>query len=266
MQPVIPGYVAPIILAISITLAFWLYRLVSRGAESAGLALPDRTRVRGATALFLGVWLALAFLRAPSTPVVDAAGRGLIPTNFLLFGGIPLAIALGLLAFSSTWRRVVDAIPAGSLVSVQVYRLIGAMIFLPVYAVGSLPAYFALPAGWGDAAVGFLAPFVALALNRQTRGARWLGLSWNLFGLIDLVVAVGLGTGLLLSLLHPGVGQVPPAAAMTFFPLALIPTFAVPLGFILHIYSIQRTLRGGHRTKSGDSVRLGTRGAATVSS
>jgi hypothetical protein len=31
---------------------------------------------------------------------------------------------------------------------------------------------------------------------------------------------------------------------MTFFPLVLIPTFAVPVGFILHIYSIRKTLKG----------------------
>lgn len=55
---------------------------------------------------------------------------------------------------------------------------------------------------------------------------------------------MGLGTGYLLLLLRPEAGAPPAAAAMTFFPLVLIPTFAVPLGFILHIYSIRRSLRG----------------------
>jgi hypothetical protein len=57
-----------------------------------------------------------------------------------------------------------------------------------------------------------------------------------------LLAAVGLGTGYLLVVLRPGI-EAPPTAAMTFFPLVLIPTFAVPLGIILHIYSIRRTLR-----------------------
>jgi hypothetical protein len=60
---------------------------------------------------------------------------------------------------------------------------------------------------------------------------------------VDLLAAVGLGTGYLLLALQPASQALPTAAAMTFFPLALIPTFAVPLGFILHIYSIRWALR-----------------------
>jgi hypothetical protein len=201
----------------------------------------------------LGFWFALAFLLAPSTPPLDAAGRGILPTSFLFFGGISLAIAVGLLAFSPTWRRVVDAIPADALIAPQVYRAIGGVVFLPLYAWGILPGYFALPAGWGDLAVGLLALFVAFAVKRGIGGARPLALLWNLFGFLDLVVAVGLGTGILVPLLAPTLSPVSPVAAMTFFPLVLIPTYAVPLGFILHIYSIRRTLRAGgvQQVKSG---------------
>jgi hypothetical protein len=139
---------------------------------------------------------------------------------------------------------VVDAIPADKLISVQVYRVIGGALFLPLYAIGTLPGHFALPAGWGDLAVGLLAPFVALAVRRKIRGSQRLALGWNLFGFADLVTAVGLGTGYLLLLLRPEAGAPPATAAMTFFPLVLVPTFAVPLGFILHIYSIRRSLKG----------------------
>jgi hypothetical protein len=239
----IPGYVAPIVVLVSLALAVWLYRLIAVASRSVGLS--HGSRVRGATALFLGLWLALAFFLAPSTPSVDAAGRGIIPTTFLFFGGVSLVIAVGLLALSPTWRRVVDAVPADALISTQVYRVIGAVLFLPLYASGIVPGYFALPAGWGDLAVGLLALWVAFAVRRRLGGARPLALLWNLFGFLDLVVAVGMGTGILVPLLAPTLGPVSPAAAMTFFPLVLIPTYAVPLGFILHIYSIRRTLREG---------------------
>jgi hypothetical protein len=248
MQPIIPWYVTPIVLIVAGTLTFWLYRMVSRATESADLAPGTRARVRWATALFLLTWLGLAFAVAPSTPVVDAAGRGVVPATFAFFGGITLTLAIGLLVFSTTWRKVVDAIPADKLISVQVYRLIGGVLFVPLYAIGTLPGHFALPAGWGDLAVGLLAPLVALALRRKIRGGRQLALGWNLFGFADLVAAVGLGTGYLLLLLRPEAGAPPAAAAMTFFPLALVPTFAVPLGFILHIYSIRRSLKGERRS------------------
>jgi hypothetical protein len=261
MHPVIPSYVAPIVLVVAVGLAFWLYRMVARASESADLAPATRTRVRVVTGLFLGIWLGLAFLFAPTSPVLDADGRGVVPTTFLFFGGVTLTVAVGLLVFSPTWRRVVDAIPADQLISVQLFRVIGAVLFLPLYAIGSLPRHFALPAGWGDLAVGLMAPLVALAVRRSivsrssgsSSGARQLALGWNLFGFADLLAAVGLGTGYLLLLLRPEAGAPPPAAAMTFFPLVLIPTFAVPLGFILHVYSIRRSLRGERRSGAKDS-------------
>jgi hypothetical protein len=266
MPPVIPWYVTPVVLIVAVTLSLWLYHLVSTAADSADLALGTRARVRRLSALFLAVWLGSAFLLAPSTPVVDVAGRGLVPTTFLFFGGITLTLAIGLLAWSATWRKVVDAIPADRLISAQVYRGIGGALFLPLYAMGSLPGYFALPAGWGDLAVALMAPLVALAVRRQAAGARPLALGWNLFGFLDLVVAVGLGTGWLVSLLGTGAGPASTASAMTFFPLVLIPTFAVPLGFILHLYSIRRTLVGEQRIKKEAPAPLAARGAAAISS
>ena len=256
MQSVIPWYVTPIVLGMVITLAFWLHRLVVRAAESADLAPGARSRIRRGTALFLGGWLALALALARSSPTVDVAGNGVVPVSLLLFAGVSLGVAIGLIAFSPPWRKVVDAIPSDALISVQVYRLIGG-IFLPLYAIGSLPGHFALPAGWGDLAVGLLAPFVALAVRRQSRGARPLALGWNVFGFLDLLAAVGLGTGYLIMTLQPDLTAPPGAAAMTFFPLVLIPTFAVPLGFILHIYSIRRTLRAERTMVAQSEIRKG---------
>jgi hypothetical protein len=250
MQLAIPGYVTPIILIVSATLTVWLYRIIAEGISSAAIPPAARKRFRLGAGVFLLAWLSLAFLAAPSNPVVDEAGRGVVPTTFLFFGGVSLAVAVGLLAFSANWRRIVGAVPADRLISTQVYRLIGGALFLPLLAIGALPRHFALPAGWGDLAVGAMAPFVALAVKRGIRrgstglsGARGLALGWNLFGFLDLVVAVGMGTGWLVRLIQPELGTVSPAAAMTSFPLVLIPTYAVPLGFILHIYSIWRTVR-----------------------
>lgn len=242
MQPIIPAYVAPIVLGVVVALGYRVYWLVGRAAASAELAPETGTRVRRATGVALGSWLVLALLLAGSGPALDAAGNGVVPASFPIFALVSLGAALGLLAFSSTWRTVIDAIPAESLISVQIFRLIGG-ILLPLYAIGSLPRHFALPAAWGDITVGLLALFVALAVRNQIRGARPLVLGWNLLGLLDLLVAVGMGTGYLELALHPGLGVAPASPAMTFFPLVLIPTFAVPLGVILHIYSIRRTLR-----------------------
>jgi hypothetical protein len=76
-----------------------------------------------------------------------------------------------------------------------------------------------------------------------------LGIAWNVLGLLDLVVAVGMGSGFLAPLLTPELGPVPPAAAMGAFPLILVPTFAVPVSVLLHLLALARLLR---------EVRLGS--------
>ena len=124
--------------------------------------------------------------------------------------------------------------------AVQLYRVIGG-IFLILMAQGQLPAHFAEPAGWGDIAIGLAAPLVGLALARRVAGSRAIAAGWNLLGLLDLVVAVGMGTGYLAPLLVPHLGaQVPPAAAMGVFPLVVVPTFAVPMGIMLHVLGLIR--------------------------
>jgi hypothetical protein len=56
-----------------------------------------------------------------------------------------------------------------------------------------------------------------------------------------------MGTGYLAPLLAPHLGtQVPPAAAMGVFPLVVIPTFAVPIGIMLHVLGLIR-LAGASR-------------------
>ena len=243
MQPVIPAYVAPLILVVFVVLAASVARIVARAAADAGLPDPTRRRVAVTATILLGGWLLAALLRAPAQAPVDAAGRGIIPAAFAVFGVLSFAVAFGALALSDAWRRTVAAIPVERLVGVQIFRVLG-FVFIAVWAIGSLPGRFALSAGLGDIAVGLIALFVALALVRRASGSRTLALAWNTLGVLDLVAAIGLGTGLFVRLFAPGT-PVEPAAAMTMFPLVLVPTFGVPLALILHVLSYQALAQSG---------------------
>ena len=103
-----------------------------------------------------------------------------------------------------------------------------------------MPAEFALPAGIGDVAVGLLAPFVALMLVRNGAERAWPAVvGWCALGITDLVVAVTCGF-----LTAPSAFQQlaldDPNAAITSYPLVLIPTFAVPVSIVLHVYVVAR--------------------------
>lgn len=112
----------------------------------------------------------------------------------------------------------------------QTWRILG-VVFVILEARGVLPAIFALPAEYGDIAIGATAWLAALKLANP--GHRYSFLLWQAFGILDLIVAVSLGTTA--RLLSP---QGPSRVAMTVLPLSLIPTFLVPLFLIFHVISI----------------------------
>jgi hypothetical protein len=109
------------------------------------------------------------------------------------------------------------------------------IVFLLLMAYGQMPGLWALPAGIGDILVGAMAFWVASGL-RTSHGIQ-RAIIFNLFGLVDLIMAVGLGI-----MTSPGPLQVfqttPTSELATRFPLVLVPTFLVPLAFMLHIVSL----------------------------
>ena len=174
--------------------------------------------------------------------------------------GVALAVVMTagavVLSRSATLNEVLDATPPAWLVGIQLYRVVG-VIFLVLHGRDQMPGEFAIPAGWGDVAVGLTAPVVAVALYRKYTWARSAALAWNIAGISDLVVAVS--TGFLSS---PGPLQAlalaNPNQLITSFPFALIPLFAVPLSILLHVATLKRLRRS-------DEGQFYTRGALHLS-
>ena len=219
MNPVIPWYITVIVLAVNAGAAIAVWRIF---------------RFRTGGAVILGAWLGAALLLAPPMASLATADPSRLNPLIPVFGAGSIALALAAAAFSPAARRALASASVPALVGVQVYRAIG-LVFLVLLASGQLPAHFAKPAGWGDIVIGLTAPFVALALARGRRGARALAIAWNTIGLLDLAIAVGMGTGLL-----AGTG---PAGPMGAFPLFIIPAFIVPLSVLLHLAVLARLLR-----------------------
>jgi hypothetical protein len=127
-----------------------------------------------------------------------------------------------------------------SLIRLNVWRLEGAL-FLALMFAGQVPALWAIPAGTGDVLIGAGAFWVAAQLDSP--GGRRRAVIFNLLGLLDLVVAIGLGITVSpgrLQVFHP----TPGAELLTRFPLALVPGFLVPLAFMVHFVSLWQLNRG----------------------
>lgn len=207
----------------------------------AGIAYAARAERRPAV-LWIGggavaAWFAAAFVLArhgfyestPATTMPPRIGPAIV---------LPTVVCCALPAIGPA-RRAIGRLPLHWLVGVQTYRVAGGL-FLLAWLQDDLPAEFALPAGIGDVLVGIAAPFVALRLARDGIGrASALVAGWCALGIADLAVAVT--CGLLtapsafqqLALDHPN-------AAITSYPLVLIPTFAVPVSIALHVYALAR--------------------------
>lgn len=239
MSPHIPWPVTAAVIGTALAIAAAVWLILSNGA--ARNLPPERRRaLRGASAAFLAAWLAAVVLLAPSGSSLAARDPFYLTPLIPFFATVPLALVALALWRSPALRRAVAGIPLSQLVGVQAWRIVG-VVFVVLYALGQLPGHFALPAGWGDFAIGITAPVVALALARGARRARPLAAAWIVLGLIDLVVAVGMGTGYLAPLLAPHLGaRVPPAGAMGAFPMLLVPAFAVPMSVALHLVALVR--------------------------
>src|ERR1700674_4149746 len=223
-----------------------LYGL-NRALAAAAWPAHQRRRAFLVSATILVGWLAVAI--ALSAAGIYHVNASTIPT---IQYGILLPILIGALLIwrSEAAKRILDAVPQQWIVSVQLYRALG-VVFLILYE--KLPSLFTWPAGVGDIAIGLLAPVVGLAYARAPREAGGLVKAWNVFGILDLIVAVTTGFLTAPSLLQPIEIQ-PTSELMTVLPMVLIPVFLVPLSIVLHLASLAKLSRDEARASSGKSV------------
>jgi hypothetical protein len=240
----IPGIVGGIVWVSSALLAVLV--VLAAAAQPGG-----RAPVRG-LALGLALWAAAAVLLG-AAGVYQQGPQAQVPAIGLGVA-LPLLLGIGALQAWPALRERLLAIPQTVLIGIQTLRLVG-VVFLLALGAGALPAVFALPAGLGDVAVGLAAPLVALAWARGARTAPAWALLWNLAGIADLVLAVGIG---FLSGSNPYrlIAAVPPTDAVTVLPLVLVPTFGVPLFLLLHGLSLAK-LRRAHSATCAKAMPRG---------
>lgn len=203
-------------------------------AESAGTGLT--------VALALALWFALvAFLGGAGLFVAPAENP---PLALLAAVASPLLLFLAACSLSPGFRAFVRAGDLRFMTALQGWR-IGGFSFLLLYIYGILPGYFAWPAGVGDMAIGISAPWILVALMRRPGFFESKAfVAWNILGILDLVIAVGMGAfgRLFLNGAAAGAGS---TTAMARLPLVFVPAFFVPLFIISHLAALSRARHFG---------------------
>ncbi|HEY7055855.1 MAG TPA: hypothetical protein VH458_04985 [Vicinamibacterales bacterium] len=195
---------------------------------------------------YLAAWFGLALT------VGDHANFPLRAENLrlwlsLLVGFGPMVLGIVLLFASRTVGQLNASTPAPWLIWAQTYRVAGLMFLFPFLYYGIVPAAFAIPAALGDFVTGAFAPLVGRAVARRRPNAiRW-ATAWNIFGMLDLIVA-------------PAAAILSQAQVLGLYPLSLIPLFlGPPLGILTHVYSLRNLA-----TNSSTAVVEGSRPSPAI--
>ena len=199
--------------------------------------LSSSVRQRALVAASLTGWFSLVLLAGATGALAGPTAIGVPGVGLAVL--IPIVVLSLLVLGTGRGRDLVRRTPLASLVGVHSVRVLG-ISFVLLYWAKRLPAPFALAAGWGDVAVGVLAMPLALWLTRDA-GAVPRGLvgMWNALGVLDLVIAVGLGTTSSPGPLRLFHGE-PSSAIMTTVPWVLIPAFLVPSMIFVHLCTFYR--------------------------
>jgi hypothetical protein len=232
----LPGYVWAIVGIGVVGLPGFTLVVLARGARAAGLNGRTSAAVVAVAGVVCAGWVAGSFgLAQADVYRLDGARPWMAVTMLAVLAAVLLATRVPVVA-----RILADAGTPARLALPHTVRVVG-VVFLIAAALGHLPAAFAIPAGLGDIAIGVAAPFVAWRLSRHgghsdgRRGA----VRFNVLGIADLVVAVGIGL-----LAAPGpvnlLPVTPSTEALATLPLVLIPTTVVPLAVALHVISLRR--------------------------
>ncbi len=196
-------------------------------------------RVKTIVGAVLLLWLVLTYILGANGAFMRAPG--VVPLPILAGLLTPIFVFVAAFWTMGPFRDFVMSLDLPVVAGIQAWR-VGGLGFLALYAYGVLPGLFAWPAGLGDMAIGLTAPLIILAFRRQPSfAAGRLFQVWNLLGILDLIVAVGLGATS--AVLGIGISSEIQTFPMGVLPLVLVPAFLVPLFFILHLASLFQARR-----------------------
>src|SRR5262245_5377009 len=138
-------------------------------------------------AAVVGGWIGLA--------AAAAAAGWLTISRPIPVVGLFVAVPLLAAAIAAAWpapRQAMLSIPTPVMVALNIVRVF-AVLFLVLAAEGRLSGPFPYSAAWGDIITGVVAVAVLWLLKDGDARYTTAIAAWNLFGTVDLVLAIGFG-------------------------------------------------------------------------
>ncbi len=216
---------------------------ISVNLVAVNAALEISLASRLALAAIVGGWVGLAS-GLGAAGELEFSSNAPVPLVGVLFA-TPLLVVGALAIAYREFRSYLLALPMPLLIGLNSMRFLGVLFLLLAFD-GRLSGPFPFSAAIGDMITGIFAIPVALNALRSHRLPTIAVASWNAFGALDLIAAIGLGitsaNGSAWQLIHVGVGS----QAMQLLPFCLVPTVLVPFYLITH--AIVAAQLAAHRT------------------
>lgn len=194
----------------------------------------------GITAIVLSAWLIIqAILALKNTYNTDTDA---LPPKIILFGILPMVIAIVSLFVSVKGRTFIDGLPLERLTYLNLIRIPVEIGLYLLYLNKVVPEIMTFEGRNFDILAGITAPFVAWYGIRRGKLSPKLILLWNV---ICLALLINIVFTALLSAPSPlqkfAFDQ--PNIALPNFPFVWLPTLIVPIVFFGHLVSIRQLLR-----------------------
>lgn len=229
----LPAHI-PLIFSLTTILTLALFLLtISRS----GVAIQSITKI----ALLLVVWLIVqAVLTIKEVYSSDTTS---LPPKILLFGILPLILAIIIIFATHKGRKFVDSLPLFHLTCLHIVRIPVELVLFWLFLHKAVPGLMTFEGRNFDIVAGITAPFIAYLGLKKSKPYPGMLLVWNFISL-----------GLLLNIVVNAFLSAPsplqqfafdqPNVAILHFPFSWLPTFVVPVVLFSHLASIRQLMRG----------------------
>lgn len=153
---------------------------------------------------------------------------------------VPIALLVAFYLGRQNLWSFANSLDLRLLVLLNLWRFV-AVDFILHYYDGALPAGFAFPAGIGDIVTAAFSIPLVMSMQKNPAASYKRFLTWNVFGILDLVVAISAGVLHSESTIGFLKGDGVSTTLMSQFPHSMVPTFFVPLFIAVHLLMIYRS-------------------------
>lgn len=161
-----------------------------------------------------------------------------LPPRPILFFTVPLLLFYLLyINRHPDFKIILEKVSLKTLVRIHVFRLIGCF-FIILWWNGFIPRQWAFPAGFGDIITAVFSITISWWVIDKKKPVFWLHL-WNILGLVDILMVVGLAVLITKWSLEPG-AEIQSLVTLTKFPFVMVPAFAPATIIFLHFKIFER--------------------------